>query len=107
MVSVLVKLPVAESIPRSWALLGINPVVSPPTETDMMFVDTVLVMSTSERVSVPEVERPALVSGNTTKALSPGPMEITGASFVPFIVMVKVVLFVAPCSSVVVVVNVS
>ena len=102
-----VKLPVAESIARSWALLDISPVVCPPVETDTMLVDTVFVISISERVSVPEVERPALVSGNISSALSPDPTDITGVSLVPLIVIVRVVLPSAPCSSVVVVVNVS
>ena len=102
-----VKFPVAESIARSWALLDISPFVSPMTETDTMLVDTVFVISISERVSVPETDSPALVSGNTAKALSPVVTVMSGESLVPLIVIVSVVLVSAPCSSVVVVVNVS
>ena len=64
-------------------------------------------MSISVSVSVPEVDKPALVSGIVAVIVSLPITEITGTSFVPFIVIVRVVLLVAPFTSVVVVVNVS
>ena len=50
------------SMASSWALLEIKPVVVPVATTDWMATATVLERSRSETVSVPEVERAALVS---------------------------------------------
>ncbi len=78
------------SIASSAALFDASDVVVPLATTLSTLVDTVFDVSTSDTLSVPLVARPALVSASDAAALSPPASVITGASFVPVIVIVTV-----------------
>ena len=84
---------------RSSALVDVSPVVTPLATTDSTDVDTVLLVSTSVRVSVPVVDRGVSVSRIPAVSLSPLPTVMSGASFVPIIVIVTVSVSVPPLPS--------
>ena len=87
---------------------GLVPRYVPPTVMLLtLSAVTVSLVSISKIESVPETESPESVSVSDSAALSPAPTVISGASFAPTTVMVKVVVAVAPCESVIVYVKVS
>ena len=78
---------------------GSEPVPVPPTDTESTEALTMSETSRSATLSVPLPVRPALASSMASAAESPLSTVITGASFVPLIVMVTCWVFELPVPS--------